>query len=120
MLCASMDREQFQPREASKIEDTGLSNGMLVDLVLKHVFFEGTALLRVIADRTKLSPGVILALYRQFQKEQLVETRSMQGEDYEITLTNKGRSMAEGALNKGQYSGPAPLTLPAYHQVLAQ
>ena len=117
---SAIDREQFHPREAHKIEDTGLTNGMLVDLVLKHVFFEGTALLRVIADRTKLSPGVILALYRQFQKEQLVETRSMQGEDYEITLTNKGRSMAEVALRKGQYAGPAPVTLPSYNQAVAK
>ncbi len=119
-MLSAIDREQFQPREAQKIEDTGLSNGMLVDLVLKHVFFEGTALLRTIAERTKLHPGVILNLYRQFQKEQLVETRSMQGEDYEISLTNKGRSMAEVALKKGQYAGPAPVTLPAYNQAVAK
>jgi MoxR-like ATPase len=119
-MLSALDREQFQPREAHKIEDTGLSNGMLVDLVLKHVFFEGTALLRTIANRTKLHPGVILALYRQFQKEQLVETHSMQGEDYEISLTNKGRSMAEVALKKGQYAGPAPVTLPAYNQAVAK
>jgi len=120
LMLPAIDREQFQPREAPRIEDTGLSNGMLVDLVLKHVFFEGTALLRVIADRTKLSPGVILALYRQFQKEQLVETRSMQGEDYEISLTSKGRGMAEVALKKGQYAGPAPVTLAAYNQAVAK
>ncbi|HEY2844248.1 MAG TPA: AAA family ATPase [Bryobacteraceae bacterium] len=115
-----MNREQFQPREIHKIEETGLSNGMLTDLVLKHVFFEGTALLRTIADRTKLHPAVILALYRQFQKEQLVETHGMQGEDYEISLSNKGRSMAEVALKKGQYAGPAPVTLPAYNQAVAK
>jgi hypothetical protein len=44
----------------------------------------------------------------------------MQGEDYEISLTNKGRSMAEVALKKGQYSGPAPVTLPAYNQAVAK
>ena len=115
-----MHREQFHPREVHKIEDTGLTNGMLVDLVLKHVFFEGTALLRSIAERTKLSGSVILALYRQFQKEQLVETHGMQGDDYEISLTNKGRSTAEVALRKGQYAGPAPVTLPAYNQAVAK
>jgi MoxR-like ATPase len=119
-MLSAIDREQFHPREAQRIEDTGLSNGLLVDLVLKHIFFEGTALLRVIADRAKLHPGVILALYRQFQKEQLVETRSMQGEDYEISLTAKGRSMAEVALKKGQYAGPAPVTLPSYNQAVAK
>jgi hypothetical protein len=115
-----MTREQFQPREVHKIEETGLSNGMLTELVLKHVFFEGQALLRTLADRTKLSPGVILALFRQFQKEQLVETHGMVGEDYEISLTNKGRSMVDVALKKGQYAGPAPVTLPAYNQAVAK
>ena len=75
-----MTREQFQPREVHKIEETGLSNGMLAELCLKHIFFEGQVLLRTLADRTKLSPGVILALFRQFQKEQLVETHGMVGE----------------------------------------
>ena len=115
-----MTREQFQPREVHKIEETGLSNGMLTELCLKHIFFEGQALLRTLADRTKLSPGVILALFRQFQKEQLVETHGMVGEDYEISLTNKGRSTAEVALRKGQYAGPAPVTLPAYNQAVAK
>jgi hypothetical protein len=119
-MLSAMHREQFHPREVHKIEDTGLTNGMLVDLVLKHVFFEGTALLRSIAERTKLSGSVILALYRQFQKEQLVETHGMQGDDYEISLTNKGRSTAEVALRKGQYAGPAPVTLPAYNQAVAK
>jgi hypothetical protein len=119
-MFSAMTREQFQPREVHKIEETGLSNGMLTELVLKHVFFEGQALLRTLADRTKLSPGVILALFRQFQKEQLVETHGMVGEDYEISLTNKGRSMVDVALKKGQYAGPAPVTLPAYNQAVAK
>src|SRR5574341_691499 len=117
-MLTAIDREQFQPRESHKIEDTGLSNGLLVDLVLKHVFFEGTVLLRTIAQRAKLHPSVTLALYRQFQKEQLVETRGMQGDDYEIYLRNKGRSMAEVALKKSQYAGPAPVTLPAYNDAV--
>ena len=50
-----MTREQFQPREVHKIEETGLSNGMLTELCLKHIFFEGQALLRTLADRTKLA-----------------------------------------------------------------
>jgi len=119
-MLSAMTREQFQPREVHKIEETGLSNGMLTELCLKHIFFEGQALLRTLADRTKLSPGVILALFRQFQKEQLVETHGMVGEDYEISLTNKGRAMVDVALKKGQYAGPAPVTLPAYNQAVAK
>lgn len=119
-MLTAVDRDRFQPHEARHIEETGLSNGLLIDLVLKHVFFEGQALLATIASRTKLHPNIILSLYRQFQKEQLVETHGMQGDDYEISLTSKGRGMAEVALKKGQYAGAAPVTLPMYNEAVAK
>jgi predicted ATPase with chaperone activity len=119
-MLSYVDQERFQPHEARNIEETGLSSGLLIDLVLKHVFFEGQALLRTIASGTKLHPNLILSLYRHFQKEQLVETHGMRGDDYEISLTSKGRTMAEVALKKGQYAGAAPVTLRAYNDAVAK
>jgi hypothetical protein len=40
----------------------------------------------------------------------------MVGDDYEISLSNRGRAMAEVALKKSHYAGPAPVPLADYNQ----
>ena len=111
----------FQPREAHHLEETGLSLSLVLDLILKYTYFEGAMTLAKLVRRSKLSPTIIHAMYRHLQKEQLCDTRAMVGDDYEISLSNKGRSMAEVALKKSHYSGPAPVPLAEYnHSVSAQ
>src|SRR5947209_10526177 len=100
-----------RPAEAFSIEDTGLPPTLVLDLVLKHAFAEGTVTLKRLAERTKLSSPIIHSIYRHLQKEHLCETRTMVGDDYEISLSAKGRGMAEVALKKSQYTGPAPVPL---------
>src|SRR5947208_12921363 len=104
----------FRPKEAHLLEETGLSQGLVVELLLKCAYFEGTATLAALIQRTKLSSTIVHAMYRHFQREQLCETRAMVGDDYEISLSAKGRDMAEVALKKSQYAGPAPVTLSDY------
>jgi hypothetical protein len=108
----------YHPRESDTIQDTGLPFSLLLELVLKHAFFEGTSTLGRLAERTRLSTTVIHAVYRHMHKEQLCDTRSMIENDYEISLTNKGRTLAEIALKKSQYAGPAPVPLSDYRQAV--
>ena len=114
-----MNRKTFQPGEAQSLEQTGLSYGLVLDLVLKHAFFEGTITLTELIERTKLSPAIIHSMYRNLQKEQLCDTRPMVGNDYAISLSSKGRSMAEVATKKNQYAGPAPVTLADYSRAVS-
>ncbi len=109
----------FEPFPAQSIEETNLSQGLIIELVLKHVYLEGTIMLEQLMEVTKLSPHVIHAIYRYLLKEQLCETRGMVGEDYGISLTNKGRGMAEVARQKSQYAGPAPVDLDSYRKAVS-
>jgi hypothetical protein len=104
----------FQPREVHHLEDTGLSLSLVLDLILKYTYLEGAMTLAKLMERSKLSSTIIHAMYRHIQKEQLCDTRAMVGDDYEISLSNKGRSMADVALKKSHYAGPAPVTLKDY------
>lgn len=108
----------FQPAQAHSIEETGLSPNLIFDLILKHAYFEGMVSLDKLAERSRLSPAIIRSVYRHFQKEHLCETRAMVGDDYEISLSNRGRDMAEVALRKSHYAGPAPVTLAEYSQAV--
>ena len=110
------DRAPYQPKEVHHLPETGLSLSLVLDLVLKYTYFEGAMTLAKMVQRSKLSSTIIHAMYRHLQKEQLCETRAMVGDDYEISLSNKGRAMAEVALKKSHYAGPAPVPLADYNQ----
>jgi len=110
------EHRPFQPTPVDSIEETGLPPSLVVDLVLKHAFFEGTVTLGRLAQRTKLNPAIIHTIYHELQKEHLCETRTMVGFDYEIFLSAKGRTRAEVALRKSHYAGPAPVSLAEYKQ----
>jgi hypothetical protein len=111
---------EFQPKVPQTIEETGLNRSLLLDLILRHAFFEGTLTLESLSERTRLSPTIIRSFYRHLLKEQLCDTRAMVGDDYEISLTARGRAMTEVALKKGQYAGPAPVPLLEYNQSISE
>jgi MoxR-like ATPase len=115
-MLSQVERSVFQPNAPRSIEETGLSQGLILDLILRQAFFEGIVTLGTLAERSRLSPTIIHWVYRYLLKEQLCETRSMVGNDYEIALTTRGRGMAEVALKKGQYAGAAPVSLKDYNQ----
>src|SRR5579862_675 len=119
-MLAGSDLAQFRPRAVHSVEETGLPFGLVLDLVLKHAYFSGTVTLQTLVERTMLSAPIIHALYRHLKKEQLCDTRTMVGDDYEIALTTRGRDMAGVALKKSQYSGPAPVPLSAYKQSVSK
>ena len=110
------ERRIFQPREAHHLEETGLSLSLVLDLILKYTYFEGAMTLAKLVQRSKLSSTIIHSMYRHLQKEQLCDTRAMVGDDYEISLSTKGRNMAEVALKKSHYAGPAPVPLRDYNE----
>jgi hypothetical protein len=115
-----VDSQTFQQSEPQTIEETGLSHGLILDLLLRHAFFEGTITLGKLAERSKLSPPIVHGIYRYLLKEELCHTRTMVGNDYEISLTARGRAMAEVALKKGQYAGPAPVALKDYNRSVTE
>jgi predicted ATPase with chaperone activity len=110
------DEPAFRPRNPRSIDETGISQGLILDLLLRQAFFEGIVTLEKLIERSKLSPAIVHWIYRYLLKEQLCETRAMVGNDYEISLTSRGRSMAEVALKKSQYAGPAPVSLTDYNE----
>ena len=90
----------FQPSDAHHLEDTGLSLSPGSGSAPQVYLFRRRDDAPKLMERSKLSATVIHAMYRHFQREQLCDTRSMVGDNYEISLSNKGRNMAEVALKR--------------------
>ena len=119
-MLPQIERAAFQPKAPHNIKDTGISQGLILDLLLRQAFFEGIVTLGKLSELSKLSPTIVHWVYRYLLKEQLCDTRAMVGNDYEISLTSRGRSMAEVALKKGQYAGPAPVSLKDYNESVSK
>ena len=101
----------FQPVEIDDIRQTGLAKGLLVDLILKYAYFEGSINQNELEQRSKLHRSIIQAIYHQIHEDRLCESKPYENR---IALNEKGRSLAEVALRKSQYIGPAPVTLADY------
>jgi predicted ATPase with chaperone activity len=112
--------EQFRPPEPTTIEETGLGLGFLSDLALKLLYFQGYVTGGEIADKMCLPfMGVIERIMEFLKREMLCEIKGAGGlgqSSYRYTITGKGIDRAREILERGQYVGPAPVTLTEYSE----
>ncbi len=103
------------------IEETGLDFSMMLDLVVKSIYFAGRPAARQIAAQLALSFPVLEEVLAFMKREQLAEVvgSSGMGEQlYQYSLSGKGLEKAEEALSRNQYIGPAPVPFEVYLEVL--
>jgi predicted ATPase with chaperone activity len=108
----------FEPLAPRSVEETGLNMGFLTDLALKVMYFEGYISGYEVAERLKLPfVGVVDPILDFLKREQLCEIKGTGGigeSAYQYMITDKGSERAHEILDRGQYVGPAPVTLAAY------
>ncbi len=107
-------RPTFYPTTPEKMEDTGVSEGLLLDLMVRRLSLEGTANLAGLGEKLKLSYPVVDHLFRTMREHHLVEVKGMLGNDYWITLSGQGRTLASERLLISKYAGAAPVSLNEY------
>jgi hypothetical protein len=106
-----------------KIEETGLELSLLVDLMLKTVYFLGRPSGRILSDQLAVSFSVLEELITFLRQEQALEIVGSGGvgeQAYQYALTDRGRHKAEEALARSHYVGPAPVPFELYVEVLAR
>jgi len=107
-----------QPQTA---EETGLDFSMLLDLVVKSVYFAGRPSARQIGSQLALNFPVVdevLTFLKQQQMAEVVGSSGMGEQLYQYSLSVKGLEKAEEALSRNQYIGPAPVPFETYLEVL--
>jgi len=110
----------FQPPNILSIEDTGLSQLWLQDLALKILYFQGYLSGFKIAEAMTLPfTGLVDQILDALKREKFVEVKSSQmglGEGaYQYAITSTGIARAREALERSQYSGPAPVPINIYN-----
>lgn len=118
----SIENAPWTPPEIRSVEDTGLGMGLLADLILKVMYFEGYISGYEIAETVRLPfAGVIDQVLEFLKREQLCEVKGTGGfgeASYQYAITDKGSEKAREALERTQYVGPAPVPLRAYTEAM--
>jgi predicted ATPase with chaperone activity len=112
------------PAEPKHLDDTGLKLGLLSDLVLKHLYYVGTATGAEVADTLRLPwSAVVESVVDHVATEKLVDLKGGKGfgrVSVDFALTGKGREYARDALERTTYVGPAPVPIEQYNTLIAQ
>lgn len=112
---------QLAPTPTS-VKDTGLSESMLGDLVLKHLLESGVLSLPTISERLALPGKVTEEILNFLRSEARIEILAGVEADNSLryNLTGRGRQTALDAMARNGYVGPAPVPLHEYAKVVRQ
>ncbi len=115
---ALASRESWTPPPLTRIEDTGLNQLTISDLVLKVLYLGGVMAGHEVAEIVKLPyTGVLDTAFEFLKKEKFVEVRGAGGfgeAGWQYIISSKGSEKAREAMERTQYAGPAPVPLNDY------
>jgi hypothetical protein len=105
----------FSPAIPQTFEDLGISQSLVLDLVVRRLLLEGFSNLGSLSNTLKLSVPVLNIVFTHMRQLQLVEVKGMLGNDYNFTLSQAGKMLAGERFQISQYAGAAPVSLKDYH-----
>jgi hypothetical protein len=105
----------FSPSIPQTFEDLGISQSLVLDLVLRRLMLEGFSNLQSLSATLKLSVPILNIVFTHMRQQQLVEVKGMMGNDYNFTLSQSGKMLAGERFQISQYAGAAPVSLKDYH-----
>jgi hypothetical protein len=108
-------RPAFTPAIPTDFKSLGISQNLVMDLVLRRMLIEGQSNLQTLSKNLRLSVPIIDATFRAMRQQQLVEVKGMVGNDYTFTLSQAGKQLAAERFQLTQYAGAAPISLNDYH-----
>jgi energy-coupling factor transporter ATP-binding protein EcfA2 len=104
------------PQAPVSIADTGIDSVFLLELVIKGMYSENLETGSQIAEAVRLSSTIVNQLLNDAKERKFVESLASTGiggsmAEMRMTLTRAGREFAIDVMKRGQYFGPAPVSL---------
>ena len=102
--------------EPLTVAELGVDRGLLLDIALKTLFYQGRMARLELARNMKVSSSVTQELMQTVKQDGLATVLGADGDgtNYVYVLTQKGLARAETALARSGYVGPAPVALADY------
>ena len=102
-----------------KAENTQLDYGFLADLALKTVYADANCTTERAAQKLKLSMPVTEDLLQHLYREKFIEIRGLISfGNNRYGMLDRGWQRAQQLLDMNGYIGPAPVSLPAYTEMM--
>lgn len=124
MESAPAETSAFVPPVPQTIEEAGLTETLVQQLILRMLYFRGDLTGRELGKALGLNYSVIDPLIEFFKQQHLVAVKRSMGMgnvSSTLTLSEAGRQLALKYLEASQYAGPAPVPVGQYAEgVVAQ
>ncbi|MHC5112358.1 MAG: ATPase with chaperone activity, partial [Planctomycetota bacterium] len=105
----------FHPAECETLKDTGIPEAYVEALLLRHLLAVGANTGRGAATALCLPGKPIVEMLTSLKNRQIVVYKGQSSmSDFEYTLTEAGRDLANRYLEECSYSGPAPVPFERY------
>ncbi len=121
-MVLAMQPAVFEPRMPQNLEETGLTNSIVDDLLLKRLFLGGPQTSGSLADKLAIPFLLVLANLNELRRLHMAHISGSQGyceRGYLFLLTEEGEARAKAAFDRNMYDGPAPVPLEVYVQAVA-
>src|SRR3984893_16600731 len=105
---------RFFPKVPQNMEELGISQGLVLDLMLRRLLLEGYGTLTSLSEKLRLSVPIVDAVFKHMRQQQLVEVKGMSGNDYNFVLSQAGKQMANERFQVSQYAGACPVSIKDY------
>jgi predicted ATPase with chaperone activity len=104
------------------IEDLHIAQNLVIDLIFRLLYNEGNVALSRFAEVLKIPKNLIDGVLLWMQKEHLVEVSKASVELGRLgnvySLSEAGEQRARGAMERSQYVGPVPVSVPHYNRAI--
>ncbi|MGD0300843.1 MAG: AAA family ATPase, partial [Bryobacteraceae bacterium] len=111
-------RTGFAPGVPQTFEELGISQTLVLDLVLRRLLLEGFSNLQSLSNTLRVSMPILNIVFNHMRQQQMVEVKGMIGNDYHFTLSQGGKMLAAERFQITQYAGAAPVSLKDYHSAI--
>jgi predicted ATPase with chaperone activity len=121
MLELQIEEQGFAPPVPQALEDTGLSSSVLEQLILKLLYSRGELLGRELSEALGLKFSLIEEIVEFLKRQHQILAKKSLGMGNSTSLfalTETGRNHARECMESNQYTGPAPVPLYEYTQVV--
>jgi len=110
--------DKIELRTPRKPDDLGIPITVVHDLTLRRALFEGRTSSVRLAASLGLSAQLMVDIVEELRELRYLEVLGLEGRDYQLTLTNVGKEMANDRLRLCRYAGHTPVSLRAYSAVI--
>lgn len=107
-------------KEPRNVEELHIPQNLVIDLIFRLLYNEGNVALSRFTEVLKIAKSIIDDFLLWMQKEHLVEVSKASVELGRLgnvyTLTEAGQVRARNSMERSQYVGPVPVSIPHYNR----